>query len=210
MNHLCLSVGMLETNCYLVWDEQGIGAVIDPGDNASAILGAIQEQGITVEAVLLTHVHFDHFMAAQTVLQRTGAKLYVPAADAAALTDPALNLTALIGTPYVLPTEPTRTLCDGDTVTVGDLTFTVWHTPGHTVGSSCYQIEDTLFAGDTLFCGSVGRTDLPGGDAAVLLRSLSRLKALPDDTEVLSGHGEPTTIGWEKEQNPYWKGSFLL
>lgn len=210
MKHLCLSVGMLQTNCYLVWDEQGNGAVIDPGDNAAAILNAVQENGITVKAVLLTHVHFDHFMAAQTVISRTGAALYVPTADCAALSDPSRNLTALVGTPYVLPTAPQKTLLDGDTVTVGNLIFTVHHTPGHTAGSSCYHIEDTLFAGDTLFCGSVGRTDLPGGDGATLLRSLKRLATLPDDTVVLPGHGEPTAIGLEKQQNPYMGGSFGL
>ncbi len=210
MKHLCLSVGMLQTNCYLVWDEQGIGAVIDPGDNATAILKAAQENGITVKAVLLTHVHFDHFMAAQTVLHRTEAALYVPAADCAALSDPSLNLTALVGTPYVLPTTPTKTLSDSDTVTVGNLTFTVYHTPGHTAGSSCYHIEDTLFAGDTLFYGSIGRTDLPGGDSATLICSLQQLAKLPDNTVVLPGHGESTTIGREKQQNPYLGGFFPL
>lgn len=199
--YACFPVGQLQANCWLVWDEGGHAAVIDPGDEAPRLLQALNERGLSLSAILLTHAHFDHMMAVEALQQATGAPLLVHAADAPALTDNQKSLTAWVGATCHLSAD--RLLHDGDTVAVGDLTFTVHHTPGHTPGSCCYQTENWLFTGDTLFAGSIGRTDFPGGDMAVMRQSLRRLAALPAEWLVLPGHEEPSTIQYEKETNPF-------
>lgn len=202
MKRTSLTVGPLAVNCYLVADENGNAAVIDPGDEASRILEALQREGMTCKAVLLTHVHFDHIGAVKELCEATGAPLYCHEDDAAALTDGRRNLAALFGVALSVPSEA-ETLRDGQTLAVGDLRFEVLHTPGHTPGGVCYRIGDTLFSGDTLFCESVGRIDFPGGDGGALRRSIARLFTLPDETRVFPGHDEPTSIGHEKQYNPY-------
>lgn len=203
MNYRCFPVGALATNCYLLWDQQGNALLIDPGDNASALLQSLKAEGLTLRAILLTHVHFDHMLAIPELQKATGAPLWVPHADAAAINDPTVSLSSWMqGPPPVFPT-PERTFEEGDVLSVGDLSLTVLHTPGHTLGSSCFLAEDLLFSGDTLFAESVGRTDFPGGNFQVLMQSLQRLLALPPETTVLPGHEEPTTIGHEQQYNPY-------
>ncbi len=199
--YACFPVGQLQANCWLVWDDGGHAVLIDPGDEAARLLRALAQRDLTLSAILLTHAHFDHMMAAEALQQQTGAPLLVHEADAPALTDPTKSLTVWAGVDCVLTAD--RLLKDGDTVTAGDLTFTVYHTPGHTPGSCCYGMNTWLFTGDTLFAGSIGRTDFPGGDIAAMRRSLCRLAALPDEWLVLPGHEGESTIGYEKQTNPY-------
>lgn len=200
-----LSLGNLQTNGYVVWDDDGKAMIIDPANEAEKLLSLLAEERLTVQAVVLTHAHFDHMMAAQEVCRETGAPLYVGAADEPALTDSVKNLTHMFCPGDPLNLKADRLLHEQDTVTAGKLSFTVWETPGHTPGSLCLVGEDSVFSGDTLFCGSVGRVDFPGGNTAAMLRSLERLSALPDNTVVYPGHGPSTTIGHEKTINPYMK-----
>ena len=175
--------------------------IVDPGDEAPRIVSLVEERGLTVEAIVLTHAHFDHLMAVKEVQEHTGAPLFIHEADARILNDPAHTLVAF---PYKL--TPDRLLREGNTVTVGTMNFTVLHTPGHTEGCICLLGEDVLFAGDTLFAGSVGRVDLPGADVAKQRETLKRLKTMPSHLRVLSGHGAETTLGMEQQTNPFMLG----
>ena len=205
MNVVTLTVGALGTNCYLVWGKDKKAAVIDPGDEAARILSAVEERGLTLDTVLLTHLHADHFLALPALVA-AGARFVLPNDEVPALADPARNLISWFSPVETgfLPT-PALTVGEGDTVTVGDLTFTVWHTPGHTAGSSCYLCEDTLFSGDTLFQGSVGRCDLPSGNMFVLQQTLNRLAKIEENLHILSGHGPATMLFDEQKSNPYMK-----
>lgn len=192
-----LELGALSTNCYLVHREQGT-IVIDPAADAGAILDALKQRGWTADAVVLTHAHFDHMLYARLWLER-GAKLYVHELDAPALSDPELNVSGVIGARLTLP-EADVLLHEGDVVREAGLELTVLHTPGHTRGGVCYLMGDTLFAGDTMFYGSYGRIDLPGGSNMQMAMSLKRLLALPEQTVVYPGHGMKTKIAWERRQ----------
>lgn len=203
MRILRLPVGELQANCYIVFADDLVAAVIDPGAQADSILAAVREHGLRVGAVLLTHVHYDHMMAAAAVADATGAPVMAPAGDAKALDSPLRNLAALFAPGESARLKADRLLDDGDEVAVGSLTLRVLHTPGHTPGSSCYLCGDALFTGDTLFQGGVGRTDFPGGDAAALRCSLATLAALPGAYTVLPGHGPDSTLDTERRENPY-------
>jgi glyoxylase-like metal-dependent hydrolase (beta-lactamase superfamily II) len=204
-------VGDLESNCWVVDD--GLGGpviVVDPGDDAGRILEAVGDS--EVAAVVLTHAHFDHLGAATRVLEVTRAPLLVHEMDARRLTSAAPDGTggALFGYPYVAPAAD-RLLVESDRIAAGQLDLLVIHTPGHTQGGACFFAEDPqggsphLFSGDTLFAGSVGRSDFPGGDARQLSRSIaSKLAPLPPETVVHPGHGPDTTIGREARINPFW------
>ncbi len=192
MDYLRLPVGNYQANCCLVFDNKNNAVVIDPGEEAARILRNIEEQNLSVKAILLTHAHFDHIGAVKQVQAATHAPLWVHEAEIPALTDRNLSMMPI---PYPLVAD--RVLHDGEQVTVGDLVFTVLHTPGHTAGSVCFLCEDTLFSGDTLFACGVGRTDFAGGDSRALWNSLQRLSQLSPHTRVVAGHGEETTIGAE-------------
>ena len=191
----CLPVGNLEANCYVVTDESTLScAVIDPGDESNTILDYIESNHLKVEAILLTHGHFDHTSAAETVSEETGAEIWINAADACEERREFYKYHAPAGTRYY---------SDGDIVTVGALRFRVMETPGHSEGSVTLQCQDALFTGDTLFADSCGRTDLPGGDMKKLLKSLLRLADIPGNLEVWPGHMGPTTLDREREGNYY-------
>ena len=195
-----ITVGALETNCYIAADEQSLEcAVIDPGADASTILDYLEDTHLRCRFVLLTHGHFDHTGAVPDILAETDALLMMHKADVG----------ATVGGDYYrfVPPEGTAFFSDGDVVCIGALTFTVIETPGHTPGSVCLLCtesgggEPVLFSGDTLFRDSCGRTDFPGSSPEDMLRSLKRLAQLPGDCEVCPGHGFSTTLARERSVN---------
>ena len=191
-----LPVGQLETNCYVVTDENAlVCAVIDPGDESNTILDYIEDNKLSCKAILITHAHFDHVSAVNAMLEATGAELYMCEKD--------LELAKTGASGRFTPPENTHFYKDGDEVKVAGLTFKVMETPGHTPGGVTLICGDALFTGDTLFRGSCGRTDFPGGDMKVQLGSLKRLAALEGDYEVYPGHAESSTLSAERAHNPY-------
>lgn len=203
MNIRTLTLGALDTNCHIVWDDHRKGCVIDPADETEKILAFIDEEQLTIESVVLTHTHFDHMMSAAELCLATDAPLYVGMLDEPALSDPVRNLSGVFQMCAPLRLSADKTLREGDVLRVGELSFTVMETPGHTPGCICLFRDGVLFSGDTLFRDSIGRVDFPGGDVPKMLASLRRLAALPPETVVYSGHGATTTIGREVEHNPY-------
>lgn len=201
-----LQVGSLGTNCYLVGDEASKqAAVIDPGGEAGRILAAARQAELTISHIINTHGHGDHMAGNADLVAATDAALVVHANDADMLTDPRLNLSALMGMPLAGPAA-TRLVAEGDVIQVGGLALHVLHTPGHTPGGiSLYApTAGVLFCGDALFQGSIGRTDLPGGDHGQLLEAIRlKLLTLPDETVVYPGHGPASTIGDERRGNPW-------
>ena len=190
-----IPVGQLETNCYIVTDEESLRcAVIDPGDESNAILDYLEDNHLRCEAILLTHGHFDHVGAVAAVAEETGATVYMSKKDDCGGSDPHLPFRLPAGGEY---------LDDGDSVEIGSLRFEVLATPGHTPGGLSYRCGEALFTGDTLFRGSCGRTDLPGGDMDEELRSLKKLCALPGDYEVYPGHMDASTLARERALNYY-------
>jgi len=188
--------GPLEVNTYVVgFEGNDHCVVIDPGAQDILVSDAVGQR--TVDAVLLTHGHFDHILYAQHWLER-GAKLYVHEADASMIRQPHLNLAVFVLHQGLRLPEADVQLRDGDLVCEAGLELKVLHTPGHTEGSVCYQMEDVLFSGDTLFYKSYGRTDLPGGDENAIAESLSGLMKLEPETMVYPGHGMKTKIAWER------------
>lgn len=205
MNIHQLTLGELDTNCYIVWDTSGNALIIDPADDADAILQFVREQNLTVTTVVLTHVHFDHMLAAEAVCSATNALLYVGAGDLDALSDPFRNLSGIFTPAVPVTLDRVHTLREGDAIQVGEMTFSVMETPGHTPGCICLHGNNVLFSGDTLFWSSIGRLDFPGGNPHAMQRSLQRLIRLPAETVVYSGHGPKTTIGAECAHNPFLK-----
>lgn len=198
-------VGVVGTNCYFAVNENTKECVIiDPGDKAKRLAGKLEENGYAPVAILLTHGHFDHIMGVEGLRAQFGIPVYVHGDDADMLEHPELNAGAMIGVNVSLQAD--RTVKDGDVLNLAGMEIHVMHTPGHTPGGVCYYFprEEVLFSGDTLFCGSVGRTDLPGGSMSALVRSIKeKVLKLPDLTIVYTGHGEPTKIGDEKRYNPF-------
>jgi glyoxylase-like metal-dependent hydrolase (beta-lactamase superfamily II) len=200
-------LGAFGTNCYIIaCTETGASAVIDPGSPDPWIEATLKEHGLKPSLILLTHGHLDHIGAVAATKTATGAAVAVHGDDAPMVADPKLNGSLYFGQPVTAP-APDRLLKDGDEVKVGNLTFTVIHTPGHTPGGCCFYLAADgghLFAGDTLFAGSIGRTDLAGGDFTALIESIKgKLLTLPPDTVVYPGHGPTTSIGDEKDYNPF-------
>ncbi len=206
MKILCLPVGPLQANCYLVADNDGRAGVIDPGGDPDKIISAIEREGWVPEAVINTHNHIDHVAANRKIMEHYRIPLLIHRADAPGLRDPNLNLSAL-GFGRLDSPPPDRELDDGDEISLGSLRLQVLATPGHSPGSISLLCPagngpGVVFTGDTLFAGSVGRTDFPGGSLDRLVSSIrDRLLILPDDTVVLPGHGERSTIGEEKRGN---------
>ncbi len=199
-----LHVGPLQTNCYIAGcEETKEGAIIDPGGDAKAILAEVERLGLKIKYVINTHGHFDHTLANKEVVKATEASLAIHSADAPMLTKGGGALFfGIVGK----GSPPVDTILDeGQVLTLGKIEFTILHTPGHSSGSICLYSEEegVLFDGDVLFNMGMGRYDLPGGDYRVLMASIQRLLALPDETTVYPGHGPATTIGRERRSNPF-------
>jgi len=196
--------GGFAANCYLVWEETSRrAALIDPSAAAAAVSDALRERSLTLTHILLTHVHFDHILTLEALRAAFGVPVCVHAADAAALGDPIANVSSYLFHERLVCHDADHLLADGEEIRLGGGTLTVLHTPGHTPGSVVYRADGLLFTGDTLFDGSVGRTDLPGGDAGALRASLCRLAALPPETVICPGHGGTSTIGRQIRTNPF-------
>ena len=198
-------IGSVQTNCYFVYRE-GTSDVIffDPADKGDYIYETLKDKGFNVKGILLTHAHFDHIWGCNKLRELSGAPVYAYEAEKVLCEDAVTNVSEQVGRPYTV--IPDRYLKDGEEITVADMTCRLIATPGHTVGSCCYYFEEDgmLIAGDTLFQESVGRTDLATGSMGELVRSIKdKLFTLPDDTKVYPGHGDSTTIGYEKEYNPF-------
>lgn len=206
MIHEILPVGPLQCNCSVIGDEQSHEAfVIDPGDEIESVLKLVEKHGLQVKQIIITHAHIDHVGGAMKLRARTGAPIILNENDQALLR--MLDVQASwIGMPSPGEVQVDHSVRQDDKVRAGSLEGVVLHTPGHTEGSISlyFPSEQKLIAGDTLFAGSIGRTDLPGGSFQKIINSLhEKLLALPDDTVVVPGHGPVTTIGSERESNPF-------
>lgn len=203
--------GAFVENCYLVIDETARQcAIVDPGEEAGLILRQVEQAAVVPVAIWLTHAHLDHVLGVPHVRAATGAPVFLHPADRA-LYDRVPDQAAAFGLRADPLDPPDRVFAHGESLCVGALSFTVRHTPGHSPGSVSVVGEGLVFDGDVLFQGSIGRTDLPGGDLETLLASIEReLLVLPDSTIVYSGHGPATTIGAERRTNPFLNGAFPL
>jgi len=188
-----LPLGAYQINCYIIHEAQSkTCCVIDPGYSAGIVLDKLDSLGLTLEAILLTHGHFDHVGAVKELAAETGCRVYICPED---LSMPPMMTAG--------PIHYTHTYAEGSHLSLAGLEIYVIHTPGHTPGSVCLMVDDAMFSGDTLFEGSCGRTDLPSGSWATILKSLRRLRDLDTDFRVFPGHGESTTLAQEKKYNPY-------
>ena len=196
-----LPLGAYQTNTYIL-ENEGRCVVIDPGYAPDAILKFLAQRDLTIDAIMLTHGHFDHVGAVEKILEATGCRLWLSEKDWRQDADPATSAFYPLANREL---SNMRFYAEGDEISAAGMTFTVLETPGHTPGSVCLLIESALFTGDTLFAGSCGRTDLPGGSWTTIQNSLRRLSALSDALRVYPGHGDSTTLAAEKQYNPYMR-----
>lgn len=200
-------VGMIQTNCYFMINrETGKGFVVDPGDEGDVLARRITSEGFEAEAILLTHAHFDHIMGVEELRKKTGAKVYLHTTDHQTLDETMADMFPQMGRQNL--TVPVDEWLAGEpTLQIAGFSVKVLMTPGHTRGGVCYYLEKegVLFSGDTLFHGSIGRTDFPGGSYSALIRNVEeKLFVLPDDVKVYPGHEGDSTIGYEKKYNPFF------
>jgi len=206
MNILCVPVGPLQANCYLVWDRDLHACAVDPGGEPERLANIVADKGLTLEAILVTHGHFDHMEGVAGLTTATGAIVYCSREVAPVASGAEQCSASGMAVPKV-PVTAVKLVEDGSAFDVGTLSVRVIATPGHTPGDVTYDIESSLFCGDLLFCGSVGRTDFPGGDFGQLVDSVKRLTDLyPPETRVYPGHMEATSLGQELRHNPFLTG----
>ena len=198
-------VGQVATNCYFAINgETKEMLVIDPGDSAKMLADKINQEGLKPQAILLTHGHFDHVLAAEELAGIFGVKIYAHEKEQDTLENPGKNVSLMVGGRDAYHADVY--VKDGEVLELAGMKVKVLHTPGHTAGGCCYYLEEegALFSGDTLFCQSVGRTDFPGGSMSEIVRSIKeKLMALPDEVRVYPGHMDLTTIGKERAYNPF-------
>lgn len=200
-----MTLGACATNCYFLYREGSSQVVfVDPADQGAQLYEALKSKGLQVAAILLTHGHFDHIWGAEKLRELSGARIYALDAEKVVCQDAYVNISAQAGRKATI--TPDIWLTDGQELTLADISIRVIATPGHTIGSCCYYVEEAgfLVAGDTLFEASVGRTDFPTGSMSKLVRSVKeKLFVLPEETKVYPGHGDATSIGSEKKYNPF-------
>lgn len=205
-----IPLGPLQTNCYCLWNDKKECIIFDPGEEAGKLINWITANQLKPQAILLTHAHFDHIGAVDKVRERFSIPLYVHQKEAKWLLDPSLNGSQRFGMSDLISLKPADYILSNErSLTVSGFSFKLFETPGHSPGSISYYFaeEHVVFSGDTLFMGSIGRTDLPGGNHEELLKSIhENLLTLPEDTVVLSGHGPETTIMDEMDSNPFLNG----
>lgn len=198
----CFSTGVLGSNSYIVWDDTE-GVIIDAGVSNGEIVEFVENNNIKIKYIILTHGHIDHIYFVDLLREQTGAKVLIHKDEKQALSDPKINLSIMFSDKMVFK-KADETVEDGAIIEVGKLKFEVIHTKGHSLGSICIKVEDKLFSGDTLFCLGFGRTDLYGGNQEDMDESFrNKLLKLEDNIEVYPGHGESTTISYEKKNNGY-------
>ncbi len=201
-----MMIGSVQTNFYFVYREGSKEIIcIDPADHGEQIYQKLTEEGFLIRAILLTHGHFDHIFGCNSLRKLSGVPVYAYRGEQKLLEDPSLNVSDQVRRPYTVNAD--HYLEDGDMIEIADMKIELIATPGHTVGSCCFYIREAglLISGDTLFEESVGRSDLPTGSGAELGRSVTeKLFILPDETKVYPGHGDSTTIGHEKQYNPFF------
>jgi glyoxylase-like metal-dependent hydrolase (beta-lactamase superfamily II) len=208
MIHEIIAVGPLQCNCSLIGDEATFeGMVIDPGDDIKSVLALVRKHKLKIKQIVITHAHVDHLGGEMKLRAATGAPILLNQNDQALLKMMDIQASWIgVASPGLIQID--QSLSDADRVTAGNLGATIMHTPGHTEGSIClyFPAEQKLIAGDTLFAGSIGRTDLPGGSFPKIMSSLhEKVLTLPDETVVVPGHGSLTTIGKERAENPFLK-----
>jgi len=207
MNIQRFALGELWTNCYLVWDKNKTAILVDPGGDTAIVRKFIEDMGLKIEYLLLTHGHADHIAGVDEIRALCTKGVAIHEADADCLTDARKNLSVAFAGAFSV-NKADVLLRDGNVFNVGELRVEVIHTPGHTSGGVCFYVKDAseelLLCGDTLFARSIGRTDLPCGDEAVLIDSLRKLERFDDRLQAYPGHGPSTTIGEERRFNPYW------
>lgn len=205
MKVISMTLGELGTSCYIVASDSKNAAVVDPAADPERIMAKLNENGLTLKMILLTHGHFDHTGAAAELIQKTGAKVYIHEKDECMLNDTTgvKNVSYLMPGYEYKPFSADVLLYGGDSFDLDEINFTVMNTPGHTAGSVMYFADNCIFAGDTVFEGSVGRTDFYSGDFKAQKQSLKRIAALQDDYVIYPGHGGSTTLKQEKQFNPY-------
>ncbi|PLR76495.1 hypothetical protein CU633_16175 [Bacillus sp. V3-13] len=209
MKWIQMPLGPLQTNCYIIYNDRKSCLIIDPGEEAGKVISAIEAEELKPQAVLLTHAHFDHIGAVDAVREKFNIPVYVHEKEANWLGDPTLNGSEFFMAGKVRAKAADHFLAAANQRTIGDFTFQVFETPGHSPGSVSIYFAEAEFvaAGDALFNGSIGRTDLPGGNHDQLIKSIhDHLLTLPEETEVLPGHGPTTTIGAEMDGNPFLNG----
>jgi hydroxyacylglutathione hydrolase len=208
MKVAALTLGPIATNCYLVW-QQGLSQalLVDCAGDPAEIERAAKARELEIRLIVITHAHADHFDALAELKKRTGAEVAVHELETPLLADPARNLTAMLGYPNH-PLAAERLLHEADVIRPAgsEIALTVLHTPGHTPGSICLLGKEVLFSGDCLFAGGIGRLDFPGADERAMMASLARLMKLDPGLTVYPGHGPATTIGEERESNPWVRG----
>ncbi len=213
MEMIIKALGMIQANCYILFDKSKVvnpeskvdAIVIDPGDESEKIIEILDKKNLTLKYIILTHGHGDHIGAAAELRQLTGAPVLVHEADEVMLGDARMNFSASMPSFPPISITADRFLVDGEEIDFSGGIIKVIHTPGHTLGGISLYIGNSVFTGDTLFRGSIGRTDLAGGNLETLKNSIiEKLYKLPDETLVFPGHGESSSIGWEKENNYYF------
>ena len=202
-----LEVGPFAANCYLMGEVSSrAGVIIDPGAEAKTILKMVETLGLDIKSIVLTHAHIDHISALKEVEEATKAEIAIHTGDAQSLHNQQPFALAW-GFSFLSPPPPDRLLKGGDSIYLGDRLFLVLHTPGHTPGGICLSGEGVVFTGDTLFNSGIGRTDMPGGSYDELMDSIhTKIMVLPDNTIIYPGHGPESTIGQERQRNPFLHG----
>lgn len=206
MNIKTLHLGALNSNCYIAETGNGQCVAVDIGGTPKMVIEYLKMSNLKLTKILLTHGHFDHIDGVEAVRRETGAEVFIHENDVPKLSSEDLSLRAsmyfLSSDPF-MPVEKYTVIHDGDEIHDGEYTFHVLHTPGHTKGSVCYVTEDTIFSGDTIFCCSIGRTNFPDGDVNEMIQSIKKVSEISGDLKLLAGHNEPSTLDYERKNNPY-------